>query len=162
MALVVKKWFVSKQADEQGNYVHIIGREAGFFGWILSLMKIDPTTELEIKKNLIIFTSSSFSGKEKHITPIKSVCSTYYSYKKPWQLSVIIAVTFLPFFGIGLILGLLYYYFNKQFVVAFIENAGWVGSFAFKPSAMEGQDIDEKRASEVVSIIRALIEAKTI
>ncbi|MEY3786459.1 MAG: hypothetical protein RLZ75_664 [Pseudomonadota bacterium] len=66
MALVVKKWFVSKQADEQGNYVHIIGREAGFFGWILSLMKIDPTTELEIK----IYLHQVLFQVKKSISPL--------------------------------------------------------------------------------------------
>lgn len=33
MALVIKKWFASKTPDEKGNYVHLVGREAGLFAW---------------------------------------------------------------------------------------------------------------------------------
>lgn len=31
MALVLKRWHVSKTANAEGNYVHLIGREAGLF-----------------------------------------------------------------------------------------------------------------------------------
>ena len=63
MALAIKKWYASTTKNENGNYVHLIGREAGLFAWLLSVIGIDPTTEIEISDNMIVFTAGSLSGK---------------------------------------------------------------------------------------------------
>jgi hypothetical protein len=47
MALVIKKWYAGTTQNKDGNYVHLIGREAGLFAWLLSVIGIDPTTEVE-------------------------------------------------------------------------------------------------------------------
>jgi hypothetical protein len=80
MALVIKKWAASNTADQNGNYVHISGREGGIFSWLLSLIKVDPTTTIEVKDKIVIFTQGSLEGTEKRVIPIGSVCSTYYGY----------------------------------------------------------------------------------
>ena len=90
MALVIKKWYASKSADQDGNYVHLVGREGGLLAWLLALMGIDPTTEIEIKDNLIIFTEGSLEGSQKRVIPMKSVCSAYYGYVKPWKTALVI------------------------------------------------------------------------
>ncbi len=161
MALVIKKWHASRTADQNGNYVHLVGREAGLFAWILSLIGIDPTTEIEIKEKLIIFTSASLSGKQKRVIPMSSVCSAYYGYIKPWQMALLLGVVLLPFFCIGLVVGPLYYFLNKELTVGVVENSGWAGGFAFKRSVIEGQNIDEDKAYDVIDIIRTLIETRT-
>lgn len=161
MALVIKKWQAGRTANQEGNYVHLIGREAGLFAWILSLIGIDPTTEIEIKEHLIIFTAGSLSGKQKRVIPMKSVCSAYYGYVKPWQAALVIGFLLFGFFGLGLIIGPLYYFLNKKLTVGVVETSGWIGGFSFKRSVIEGQNIDEKKAYEVIDIIRSLIEAKT-
>ena len=161
MALVIKKWHASEQANEDGNFVHIIGRQGGLISWILSLFKIDPTNEVEIKDNLIKFTTSSLAGREKRIIPHNSVTSTYYSYDKPWKAALAWTILLLPVFGIGLLVGPLYYILNKSLTVAVIEASGWVGSFSFKRSIIEGQNINEEEADKVIEIIRSLIEEKT-
>ena len=161
MALVIKKWHASKTANQENNYVHVVGREAGLFAWVLSLIGIDPTTEIEIKENLIIFTAGSLAGKQKRVIPMKSVCSTYYGYVKPWQMALLLGVLLLPVFFLGLLVGPLYYFLNKKLTVGIIETSGWIGGFSFKRSVIEGQNIDENKAYEVIDIIRSLIEAKT-
>lgn len=161
MALVIKKWYASRTADQNGNYVHLVGRQAGLFAWILSLIGIDPTTEIEIKEKLIIFTSASLSGKHKRVIPMSSVCSAYYGYIKPWQTALLLGVLLVPFFFVGFIVGPLYYFLNKELTVGVVENSGWSGGFAFKRSVIEGQNIDEDKAYDVIDIIRTLIEAKT-
>lgn len=161
MALVLKKWHASKTANENGNYVHLIGREAGLFAWILSLIGIDPTTEVEIRENLIVFTSGSLAGREKRVIPMKSVCSAYYGYKKPWKEALGIGILLTPVLLIGLIAGPLYYFLNKELTVGVVESSSWIGGFSFKRSVIEGKNIDEKNAYEVMDIIRGLIEAKT-
>jgi hypothetical protein len=161
MALVIKKWYASKVVNQDGNYVHLVGRESGLLAWLLALMGIDPTTEIEIKDNLIIFTEGSLEGSQKRVIPMKSVCSAYYGYVKPWKMALFIGVILLPFFGIGLLLGPLYYFLNKSLSIGVIETSSWVGGFSFKRSVIEGQNIDEKNAYEVIDIVRSLIEHKT-
>lgn len=161
MALVVKKWFASSTPDANGNHVAITGREEGLLSWFLSLIKIDPTTTVEIKSDLVVFTKGSFEGTEHRIIPINSVCSAYYGYKKPWKEAVAIGLALLPVFGIGLIVGPLYYFLNKTLTVGIVEVSGWSGGFSFKRSVIEGQNISEKDAEKVIQIIRSLIESKT-
>lgn len=161
MALVLKKWYAAKTLNSDGNYVHLVGREAGLFAWLLSLVGVDPTTEIEIKGNLIVFTSGSLAGKQKRVIPIKSICSAYYGYQKPWQKALLLGMLLMPVFFIGLLVGPLYYFLNKELAVGVVELSGWVGGFAFKRSVIEGQNIDEGKAYEVIDIIRALVEAKT-
>ncbi len=161
MALVIKKWYSNETANEEGNYVHLIGREAGLLSWLLSLVKIDPTNEIEIKDNIIKFSTSSWSGQEKRIIPMKAITSAFYGYQKPWKSALAITIALLPFLFIGLIVGPLYYFLNKNLTVAVVEASGWMGSFSFKRSIIEGQNITEEEAQKVIEIIRSLIEAKT-
>jgi hypothetical protein len=161
MALVIKKWYANTTKNEDGNYVHLIGREAGLFAWLLSVIGIDPTTEVEIRDTMIVFTAGSLSGKQKRVIPMLSVCSAYYGYAKPWQMALVLGVLLTPVFGAGLIIGPLYYFLNKELTVGIVENSSWIGGFAFKRSVIEGQNIDEQQAYQVIDIIRSLIEAKT-
>lgn len=162
MALVIKKWHASKlKANQKGNYVHLMGREGGLMAWILSLIGIDPVSEVEIKGDLIKFTNASLAGKETRIIPMRSVTSAYYAYEKPWKNALILGVVLMPLMLSGLLIGPLYYYLNKSLSVGVVEKSGWTGSFSFKRSIIEGENIEEEEAYEVVEIIRSLVEAKT-
>lgn len=161
MSLVIKKWYAGNDANENGDFVHLVGREAGLLSWLLSVFKIDPTNEVEIKENLIKFTSSSLAGKEHRIIPLNSISSAYYGYEKPWKMALILTLLLMPIFFIGLIVGPLYYVLNKNLTVGVVESSGWVGTFSFKRSVIEGQNINEEDAYKVIEIIRTLIEKKT-
>ena len=162
MALVLKKWHASQTPNSNGDYVHLVGRQAGLLAWLLSTMGIDPTTEVQVKDNMIIFTTSSLSGREKRVIPIKSISSAYYGYEKPWKEALMLTLQLLTFFGLGLIVGPVYYFLNKKLSVGVVEISGWAGGFAFKRSVIEGKNIEEKNAYEVIEIIRSRIEAKTV
>lgn len=114
-----------------------------------------------MKDNLIKFTSSSLAGQEKRIIPLGSITSAYYGYEKPWKMALILTVLLSPIFFIGLIIGPLYYFLNKNLTVGVVEASGWTGTFSFKRSIIEGQNINEEEAYKVIEIIRTLIEAKT-
>lgn len=161
MSLVIKKWYAGNESNNNGDYVHLVGREAGLISWLLSLLKIDATSEVEVKENLIKFTTSSLAGREKRIIPLNSITSAYYGYEKPWKMALVLTVLLMPFFFIGLIVGPLYYFLNKNLTVAVVEASGWVGAFSFKRSVIEGQNINEEQAYKVIDIIRELIESKT-
>lgn len=92
---------------------------------------------------------------------MRSVCSAYYGYVKPWQMALVLGLLLFPIFFLGLIVGPLYYFLNKELTVGVVENSSWIGGFSFKRSVIEGQNIDENKAYEVIDIIRSLIEAKT-
>lgn len=160
MALVIKKWSASSTKDANGNYVHIIGREAGLIAWLLSLIKIDPVTSLEITDKVVMFAQGSLEGSEKRVIPLGSVCSSYYGYKKPWKEALVIGLVLLPLFGVGLIVGPLYYFLNKTLTIGLIENSGWVGGLSFKRSVIEGQNISEAQAHQVIDIVRTLVEQR--
>jgi hypothetical protein len=74
---------------------------------------------------------------------------------------LVILVLLLPFFGLGLLIGPLYYFLNKTLTVGIVENSGWVGGFSFKRSVIEGQNISEEHANKVIGIIRDRIESIT-
>ncbi len=161
MALVIKKWYASETPNHDGNYVHIVGREAGLFSWLLSVFKIDPITEIEVKEDIIKFTASSLAGKEKRIIPLRSITSAFYGYKKPWQMAVALTLLLFPVFFIGLIVGPVYYMLNKSLTVAVVESSSWSGAISFKRSVIEGQNINEEQAYQVIEIVRKVVEKKS-
>lgn len=161
MALVIKKWYASNNPNEKGNFVHLVGREAGLFAWLLSILGLDPTTEIEIKNDVIVFSSASLSGRTTRVIPMQSLTSAFYGYEKPWKEALFIGIFLTPFFFIGLIAGPLYYFLNKKLAIGVVEASSWTGGFAFKRSVIEGQNIDETQAYKVIEIVRALIERKS-
>jgi hypothetical protein len=161
MALVIKKWYAASTPNADGNFVHLVGREAGIFAWLLSVIGLDPTTEVQIKNNLIIFTSASLSGRSTRVIPMQSLTSAFYGYEKPWKEALAITLVLLPVFFIGLLVGPLYYFLNKTLAIGVVEASSWSGGFAFKRSVIEGQNIDEKQAYKVIDIVRALIEQRS-
>lgn len=161
MALVIKKWYASTSPNQDGNYVHLVGREAGLFAWLLSVVGLDPTTEIKISDSLITFGAASLSGRSTRVIPMRSLTSAFYGYEKPWKLALLITAVFMPVFFLGLLLGPLYYFLNKELAIGVVEASSWSGSFAFKRSVIEGQNIDEVQAYRVIDIVRSLIEKKS-
>lgn len=160
MALVIKKWYAATTPNVDGNFVHLVGREAGLFAWLLSVVGLDPTTEVRINSNLIVFTSASLSGRTTRVIPMQSLTSAFYGYEKPWKEALVLTLVLMPVFFVGLLVGPLYYFLNKKLAIGVVEASSWSGGFAFKRSVIEGQNIDEKSAYKVIDIVRSLIEKK--
>ena len=72
-ALVLKTFDVNESATGTDDAVHVIGRQAGFMGFLLSIAKIDPTTEISCNDERIIVHQSSFFGKQSICMPIAVV-----------------------------------------------------------------------------------------
>ena len=160
MALVIKKWYAEETPDENGNYVHIIGREAGLFSFILSIVGIDPITDVQIKEDNIEFKQSSLAGTLTRMIPLRSITSSFFQFNKPWKEALWITLI-LGSILIGFILGPLYYFLNKSLTIAVVEQSGWLGAFSFKRSVIEGKNLDEEEAYRVISIIKKLILKKS-
>jgi hypothetical protein len=155
----ITSWKASNQpVDDKKHLVSISGRAEGFFGWLLAKLKISPIVNIAISAEEIRFTEGSLQGSATRIIPLENVCSTYYGYNKPWREAVLIAIILGPLFGIGIILGIIYYYLNKSLVLGFVENSGVINAIGFKRSIIEGQNIDETSAAYVAELTQALID----
>ena len=184
-SLVIKHWAANtKPIDENNNFINITGRSGGIISWILSLVKIDPTTTILVGIDRIEFTSASLAGTQSRLIPLQSICSTYYGYHKPWKSAFSIFSLFV-FFGIlfgadiaesgsqggafttfitasivGLIISAIYYFLNRKLTLGFVEQSGVINGIIFKRSVFENVDINEMQAKHVCTIIQKLIEHK--
>lgn len=184
-ALVIKAWRADvRPIDKENNFVFITGRQSGLVSWLLSLMRIDPTTTIVVGSERISFESASLAGTESRLIPLGGVCSTYYGYHKPWKAAawIIAFAVFLAFsFGaaaagggsqgfafvtftlitmIGVAIALVYYFLNRTLTLGFVENSGIVSGIRFKRSVIENIEINEHEARAVCILVQHLIEAK--
>ncbi len=157
MALVIKSWNATETPGEDGIYVSIVGRQEGFLSWLLSVMGIDATTTLRVDRDTVYFEAGSLAGFQQRVIPLANLSSAYFGYAKPWQLALAIGFVLMPFFGLGLILGPLYYFLNKTLSLGIIENAGVLSGIEFKRSVIEGQNINEQEARRVCTIVQRLM-----
>ena len=182
-ALVIKEWKADqKPVDSANNYVSITGRKGGLVAWLLSLVKIDPTTTIRVSPERLEFASGSIEGNEARIIPLQNICSSYYGYHKPWKSAAGILGFFLligfssanrhsyesgfsgsHFFliaGIGFIFAAMYYFLNRQLTLGFVETSGLVNGIRFKRSVIENIDLTPEQAHAVCVIVQNLIEEK--
>jgi len=160
MAHVIKTWYARNTPNAEGNDVHLVGREAGLLAWLLSVVGLDPTTEVMISDRLIVFTSASLSGRTTRVMPLQALTSAFYGYEKPWKEALVLTALLAPVL-IGFLVGRIYYFLNKTLTIGVVESSGWSGGFAFKRSVIEGRNIDENNAYLVIDIVRSLVEKRT-
>jgi hypothetical protein len=159
MALVLKKWSANSNKDVDGNFVHIVGRDAGLVSWVMALLGVDSTSAVEAKDQVIIYKESSLAGFTRRVIPYRSISSTFYGYHTPWKEALVIGLLLaVPTLGLGSLLALLYYFLNKRLAIGIVEHSGVVSGFAFKRSVIEGVTIDEHDAEHMIGVIRVLIE----
>lgn len=160
MPLVIKQWSIAKAPTEK-TLVKIVGREEGIISWAFSLLGIDPTTSIFVTSEVIEFERGSMAGFEKRVIPIQKICSSYYGYTKPWQVALLITVILLPIFGLGLLVGPLYFFLNKSLSLGFVEDSGLINGIEFKRSVIENVEISEEQARAVVNFVRKIIESRS-
>ena len=170
--------------DGNNNFVSITGRKSGLVAWLLSLLKIDPSTTISVGPDRLEFTSASLAGTASRLIPLQGVCSTYYGYHKPWKQasSIFLLFAFIGFSlmmgsaergspgdggmsfvvatAAGLLIALLYYFLNRTLTLGFVEHSGVVSGIVFKRSVIENLDINHEQAKAVCVIIQRLIELK--
>jgi hypothetical protein len=184
-AYVIKYWHASNQPDGDGNYILIQGRREGFFSWLLSLIKIEPSVEMRVTRNEVCFSEGSFQGRSEIITPMRGVCSMLWGYEKPLIKALLTFFVLGGFFssmgfglgqamggqgagvgvallglGLALVVALVIYFLNKVFMVGFVNNSGLIHWIRFKKSVIEGQEVNEQQAAYVSQLTLHLIESK--
>lgn len=179
MAYVITKWHSSTHPNADGAYIHLTGRKGGLVSFVLSRVGISPTVELIANDDNVLVESGSWSGFLRRVIPLRSVSSAVYGYHKPWW---ILAIAFLGALGIlvdaldqyrwsdklfGTFMALVVlgigggiYYLNRSLVVAVAELGGVVSNLRFKRSVIEGQEVTEESAREVIDILQWLLDRK--
>ena len=177
MALVVKRWYADTKPNDNGHYVEIAAREPGFFAWLLSLFKIDPSFFLNVGYDQVTFEKSNFTGYKKIVVTTENISSSFYGYHKPWIKAVTIFLIFLgigsafaqsspgaafAIFVTGLLIAVVYYFLNKELIIGFSETNGDDYSLVLKRSVIEGQEINEKQMELATEILLTLIRENKV
>ena len=145
-------------------YVKLVGRKAGLMDWFLTLIGINTTTTLEVFEDRIEYSYGSLSGRVLEVIPLSKTSNLMCGYFKPVLLlipALIFLFTAFVTFGLTLILTAVFvflYFFRKSILISVIPNSGSATSVAFKRSLIEGQNITEEEAQEIIQIISSLVE----
>ena len=160
MALVIKSWKVNEN-PVNGEYVRIVGRQPGLISWFLALMGIDAVTTFIVTEDKIQYEEGSWQGQTKVIVPLNVITRSYYGYVKPWKEALALGLVLSPVFGLGLIVGPLYYFLNKSMNVGFVEMSAWSAGISFKRSVIEGENIDENAAHKILILVQGLVDKQS-
>lgn len=87
-AYVVTHWRASNTPDKNGNYVNIVGRGGGIVDYLLTLLKLNPTIQLQASDMRLTFAESSLFGDRNVNTPLAKVTSTIYGWNRPVRASI--------------------------------------------------------------------------
>ena len=153
MALVIKSWKTTHTPAPNESYISIQGRQAGFIGFVLSLVGMDPTVKFTLDHGKVTYAASSWSGTKRVVIPLSKVATGYFGYTRPWQEAMVIGMLLLPVFGLGLVAGPLYYFLNKRLEFGVRAMSGEGFPFAFQRSVIEGQNIDEKAGHAILDTL---------
>jgi hypothetical protein len=176
---LVLKQFLLEPDNTEGNIVTIVARKSGLFAWILThLFKISPETSLSATAIDVCFRYKSISTEENAlITLKKGISHIYCKYQKPFWLLVLSVVVLLagiigaivqsqsyygsdaaiPIFITSIIIFIilfLIYHFKKSITIVIETNGSTKYGIKFKPSFIEGQDVNLEKAREVVKVIQ--------
>ena len=175
---LVLKQFVLKPDDADGNIVTIVARKSGFFAWLLThLFKISPETSLLVTTKDCCFRKKGIASEDNVLVTLKQgISNICCKYQKPvWLLvlsivvllggiigasiageegnSELIAPTFIGNLVFSIILFLVFY-FKKSIAIVINTTSGAKYGIKFKPSFIEGEDVNLEKAKELVSVIQ--------
>lgn len=171
---------MSPPANQSSTMVVVEGRRPGIGGYVLAAIGIDATTSLVISTRDITFQSGSLFGQLSSVMPLTAVASIHAGYAKPLRylalaLGCAVCGAFSMLSGwandaggwvaaaVVLLLiasaSMFMYALNKRFAL-FIESSGGATlGLVFKPSMIEGVQVDEQRVQQIVTLTRELIIA---
>ena len=173
--LVLRKFVLNPNSPN--DIVTIVARRSGLFSWLLTLIwKISPEVSLTATTKDIRFCYKSISKEENILITLKDgVSHIYCKYHKPlWLLVLSIVILFVGITGNAIMRGYYYteltyvlypsifiaiifflmYLFKKSIAIVVETNGGSKYGIKFKPSEIEGEDVNLARARAVVDVIQ--------
>lgn len=185
-ALVLTRFHVGGvEIDPEAAVVDIEGRREGFFTWLLTLTGFDPTTRLVVTRRDISLQVGGLDGEFTGMVPCTAVASVHAGYSRSLGHLILgglllACAAILGGFssqevrgssGFGIMaggavlsavvaLGLVIVYFTEKKMAIFVESSGGaIIGMVFKPSVIEGVDVDIERVRNVVVVIREVVLA---
>lgn len=168
VALVLKKFEINENANGDEDCIHIVGRQAGIMAWLLSLMKIDPSTEILCNDQRVEVTQASFFGRQTIHIPMLAVTGIVGGYKKPKSLFMTIPIVLIFGFStagqtgsiiaaiISIIIAAIIFvaYILKKEMSLYVQNGGdTLWGLTFKSSVIENVTVDINKVNEVITLI---------
>lgn len=170
MALVVKSWKVTSHPAPGEPNVSIVARDSGLLSFVLSMLGIDATATLQVSSRHVFYEKGSLSGFERRFVPLEHVASTLYGRIKPWKKTGIFIALSIALGGVlggavgmllaivGVALSLLYYFLNRTLTIGVTAVSGHAFELSFSRSVLEGQEVNEAAAENVIRVIEHLIK----
>lgn len=172
--LVLREFFMNNVDDESDDtLVYMEGRPSGLLNWLLTITGLGATTFLSVKRTELSFRSASLRGSFYSLMSLKNISSVHCGFYRP--IGYLIAAVFcfilmIVFFAgdisgaavLCLIIGVLFllgYHFNKLIRVMVQTNGGSTFGMCFKPSLIEGVNVNMDKAQECVELINRQIMA---
>ncbi len=166
-ALVLKKFYLNKEANNGEESLHVVGRQGGVVAFLLSLMKIDPTTEIKCNDERVEVTQSSFFGRQTINIPLVAMTGVIGGFQKPKSLFFAILAVLIGGISLSVEAGmgaaiasfviaaiLTVIYMLKQEMALNVQNGGdTLWGLSFKRSVIENVTIDIDKVNEAVSLI---------
>jgi hypothetical protein len=186
--LALRKFIVNESGAPA---VDIVGRPSGFFGWVFTVLKLDPESRFLLDDQQASFQSASLSGLSHIYVPLEKVTSTCCIYRRSIMALGVAAYCGLSFIGslmgalgfglfvkdnsnafgvaaggafIWLILGAIaaaWFFLSKQ--IAIVVRSGATGfGFLFKRSVIENVSIDLPEALATIAVVNARVAAAQV
>ena len=170
MAMVVKSWKVTSHPAPGEPNVAIVARDSGLMSFVLSIVGIDATATLQISSRHVFYEEGSLAGFTRRFVPLEHVAHTFYARVKPWKATGILIALSIGLGGmasgafgmlvllVGIALSLLFYFLHRPLTIGVMDVSGTPTGLTFGRSLLEGQEVDEKAAENVMRIIEHLIK----
>lgn len=170
--LVLRRFEVTTEGSPA---VLIEGRPSGLVSWILTSAGLETLTVFMVTGEQIRVRRASLSGESHHVAPTTDVSSTQCGYSQPFVLLIVGAIAALfsflwalyahstaAFTG-GLLVALvcaLIYALQRTMFISVETTGGDRFGVAFKPSVIEGVNVNLPKALQAVARINAIVIAR--
>jgi hypothetical protein len=170
---VITSWKINDNpASIDDPCVKIEGRADGLIAWLLNLVHISPTMFLTVTGRDIVYKKASLSGNLTYRTPLAKTSSICHGFSKPWATAILLGVIVaavlhfirISYYGdiiadiAGLAVAVVYYFLNLELTLGYTDVAGTSFPISFKPSVIDGKNIDEESVTKVAAKIQSLVE----
>jgi hypothetical protein len=164
--LVIRKFHIDENGSE-GKFIEIEGRATGLISWILTILKLDTLTILQLKGDQLKVKASSLSGEVHTVMPLSAIETTQCGFSKSliWLNLAVIAFlygvvsgdggVFLLMLLLAVVFGAIYYFSKRIFLSATAGDTKV--AIAFKKGVMEGTNIDFDRTLTAIQLLNKLV-----
>lgn len=171
--LVLRRFEVKAEGSPA---VLIEGRPSGLVSWILTSAGLETLTVFMVTDKHIRVRRASLSGESHQVVPTTAVSSTECGYSQPIALFIGAAIAALlsllwalyahstAVFTVGLFIALactLVYLLQRKVFITVETTGGDHFGVAFKPSVIEGVNVNLPKALQAVARINAIVSDRS-